>query len=56
MRRDMWRQEGGLKSQIENAGEERTGRAGWRTEGGFKSQIETERTGREEGGGGWRED
>ncbi len=45
-----------MKSHNEKEGEERTGRAGWRREGGFKSQIETERTGREEGGGGWRED
>ena len=29
-----------LTSQIEDAGEERTGRAGWRMEGALKSQIE----------------
>ncbi len=50
------REKEGLKSQIENAGEESMGRRMWRGENGFKSQIESVgRTGRD-GGGGERED
>ena len=37
-----WREEGGLKSQIENAGDERIRREGWRAEAGLKSEIVNE--------------
>ncbi len=39
MGRGSWRWEMGLKSQIENAGEENTGRRRWMEEKGLKTQI-----------------
>ena len=38
--RGRWRRDGGLKSMIENAGDEWMGRGGGKRDGGLKSQIE----------------
>ncbi len=40
MVRGRWREESGLKSQVENKGEAGIGRSGWREDGRLKSQIE----------------
>ncbi len=51
--REVWTEERGFKSQIENAGKERMGRRGWRRRVGLKLLIQNagwKKMGRGEGG------